>query len=54
MNHNIADLGAVAVGYDYFVFVYKIGDNLSDFCSYLFLSFGGRFAVLLKGVTSER
>lgn len=47
MNENIADLRAVAVRDDYFIFISEGGDRFADFDGDFLLGFGGGFAVFL-------
>ena len=53
MDENVADLRAVAVGDDDFVFAGEFGDKFTDFFSDGFLSLGRDFAVFLEGVAAE-
>ena len=53
VDEDVADLGAVAVGNDDFIFASKISDDFTDFLGDFFLGFGGGFTVFLEGVAAE-
>ena len=53
MDKDIADLRAVAMGDDDFVFIGKIGNKVADFAGDFFLSGGGDFAFFLQGVAAK-
>ena len=53
MNQDVANLWAIAVGDDNFVFFGQISDNFADFFSNFFLSFGGGFTIFLEGIAAK-